>query len=392
MNSKQGKVLHVIPSVSEVHGGPSRAINVIERALFHSGWVVDTATTDDDGQGKRLDFVLGRRLNAEYAARWYFHKDTEFYKVSKSFIRWVLREVRRYDVVHIHALFSFTSVVAAWAARRAGVPYVIRPLGVLKRYGITQRRPWFKQLSLRFIEGPLLRNSAVVHFTSEAERDEALELGIPIRSVIIPLGIEPVLVGDAKRFLDAVPDVELQVRLLFLGRIDPVKNLEGLIHALRCLRESGTFPALLIGGSGDGVYVESLKALARDEGVDQQIHWLGHVSGDMKADLLAAADLFVLPSFSENFGIAVVEALAGGLPCVVARGVALAQVVERNGAGLAVNSDGASIAAAIHRYLESAELRAEAGKAARQLAEREYSVDKMGERLVSLYETVRRKK
>ena len=72
--------------------------------------------------------------------RWYFPKQTEFYKFSFPFWRWLRRDVGRFDAIHIHAVFSFSSVAAAWAARRADIPYIIRPLGVLNRYGMTQRR------------------------------------------------------------------------------------------------------------------------------------------------------------------------------------------------------------------------------------------------------------
>jgi glycosyltransferase involved in cell wall biosynthesis len=382
------RVLHAIPSIAPVQGGPSAAIRMMERALSDQGVMVETTTTDDDGPGVRLCRPLGVRLEEEGAKRWYFRKSSELFKLSWSFLPWMLRSVSRYDLVHVHALFSFTSVAAAWSARRARVPYVIRPLGVLARYGVTRRRPLFKRLSLRFVEGPLLRDAAAVHFTSEAERDEALALGIPMRSVVIPLGVEPVPAGNAGRFLEREPERADPIRLVYLSRLHPKKNLEGLLRALGLLRREGMQPGLLIGGAGDGAYVGQLHALAREEGVADQLRWLGHVSGDSKADLLEAADLFVLPSFSENFGIAVVEALAAGLPCVLGRGVALAGKVESAEAGVAVDPEPASIAMGLRQYLESAERRRTAGDAARRLARSEYSVERMGEQLVALYRSI----
>lgn len=388
MGNKRLAVLHVVPSVAEVHGGPSRAIRLMESALRRQGVVVDTAATDDDGPGSRLSCQLGVRLEEEGAKRWYFRKSSEFFKVSWSFLPWVLRSVSSYDVVHVHALFSFTSVTAAWSARRAGVPYVIRPLGVLARYGVTRRRPLLKRLSLRFVEGPLLRDAAAVQFTSEAERDEALALGIEMRSVVIPLGVEPGAPGNSARYLDREPVLLDHRRILFLSRLSPVKNLEGLIRALGLLRREGQRPVLLIGGDGERGYIQQLYALAQADGVADQLRWLGYVSGDSKADLLAAADLFALPSFSENFGIAVVEALAAGLPCVLGRGVALAGKVESAGAGVAVDPEPASIAMGLRQYLESAERRRTAGDAARRLARSDYSVERMGEQLVALYRSI----
>ena len=121
------KILHVIPSLSAVHGGPSRAMRLIELALLAQGVEVETATTDDDGPGRRMSFTSMDRppaiadpiqSSSNKTVRRFFPKRLEFYKVSPGFAWWVFRHVRDYDVVHIHALFSFTSVMAAWAARR----------------------------------------------------------------------------------------------------------------------------------------------------------------------------------------------------------------------------------------------------------------------------------
>ena len=227
------KVLHVIPSLSPIHGGPTHALAMMERALVGEGITVETATTDDDGPGRRNGKRCGVPLSENGAVRRYFRKQFDFYKPSLPFARWIAHEVRNYDLVHIHALFSFTSTVAARAARRAGVPYVIRPLGTLADYGLKARRPWLKSLSLRHIEGPALRNAAAVHFTSEAEAAEARALGIPMREVIIPLGVDPPAGLPPRREAGPVP------RALFLSRLDPKKNVEGLLEAISLLKGKG---------------------------------------------------------------------------------------------------------------------------------------------------------
>jgi len=381
------RVLHVIPSLSMAHGGPSRAMRLIEQALRGQGVEVETATTDDDGPGRRSG--LGRVSVTQYGVlRHVFPKRTEFYKVAPAFVRWLSAHVHGYDVVHIHALFSFASVAAAWIARKAGIPYIVRPLGVLNHYGRTQRRPWLKRLSLRFIEGPILRHAAAVHFTAEAERDEALQTGIPMQGVVIPLGVDVPKAGDRDRFLAAYPGWADQTRLLFLSRLDPVKNVEGLIGALAILRAEGLRVCLIIAGSGQSAYVAALQDLAKGKVVSEHITWLGQVEGAAKADALAAADVFVLPSYSENFGIAVAEALACGLPCVVGQGVAIAGQVADAGAGVAVGTDAEAIAEGLRPYITLPATRLATGEAARQLAAREYSVETMGERLFELYENI----
>lgn len=381
-------VLHVIPSVSHAHGGPSRAIRLMEQALAGNAWQCVTATTDDDGPGRHLTCTLNHPVTDGPATRWYFRKNTEFYKVSWSLLPWVTAEVHHFDVVHIHALFSFTSIVAAWAARRANVPYIIRPLGTLTNYGRTQRRPWLKRLSLKWIEGPLLRDAAAVHFTSLDEQREAAECGVPMRGVVIPLGIEASSVTSGALVRSRFPALQGANYLLFLSRLDSKKNVEGLLRAFAMCHTQWPNTKLLIAGNGAPDYVASLVALATALGLEKQVVWAGHIDGDIKAGALAGAQLFVLPSFSENFGIAAAEALMAGLPCVLGQGVAIATDVVQAGAGFAVLPDPESIAAGLMQVLNAPEQRATMAANAIGLARSKYSAEAMGEKLVQLYSQI----
>lgn len=384
------KVLHVIPSLSLAHGGPSHAIRLIEGALSAQGVEVETAATDDDGPGLRNGMPSDVPLDVGGVVRRHFPKRLEFYKVSPAFAHWIFRHVRDYDLVHIHALFSFTSVAAAWAARRAGVPYVVRPLGTLNRYGVTQRRPWLKRLSLKLVEGPILRHAAAVHFTAGAEREEAESLGIPMRSVVVPLGIASPPQQAASVFLGRHPQLAGRRIVLFLSRLDPKKNVEGLLRAFRLMSESLPEASLVIAGDGDPAYVAGLKRLADELGLADRVVWAGFVDGDLKASAFAAAQVFALPSFSENFGIAAAEALMAALPCVLGKGVAIAAEVAEAGAGLATSPNPEAIAQALRSVLADEDRRKEMGQCATALAKERYSLDAMGERLVRLYEGILR--
>src|SRR5205823_528444 len=109
---------------------------------------------------------------------WYFPRQTRFYQFSRPLHRWLSRYVRSYDLLHIHALFSYAPVSAAFTALQSNVPYIIRPLGTLNRWGVKNRRPWLKKLSLSLIERRILGGAAALHYTSEQERLEAAEVGI----------------------------------------------------------------------------------------------------------------------------------------------------------------------------------------------------------------------
>ncbi len=376
------KVLHVISSVSPRVGGPSRAIADIEQALAARGIDVTTATTDHDGPGRRLDVRCGEPVAMPHATRWYFPVDIDFYTVSFGLGRWLMNNVRGFDIVHAHALFSFAPGSAAWLARAASVPYVLRPLGVLANYGMTQRRPVLKKLSFALLERGLLESAAAVQFTSRLEQAEAAELGLKCNGVLIPLGIE----------IDAAsvrpPQARAPFVLLFVGRINPVKNLESLIAALASLIAAGVPVRLQLAGDGNDAYVATLKALADRQGVAGAIDWLGFVDGARKADLLRRAYAFMLPSFSESFGIAAVEALAAGLPCIVSHRVAIAGDIGDAGAGLVTGTDPESIAAGVRALAGRPGRHATLSAAAYRLAATRFSIATMGERLADLYRVI----
>jgi glycosyltransferase involved in cell wall biosynthesis len=379
------KVLHVIPSVSPVHGGPSRAIVDIERALSARGVDVTTVTTNDDGDTRTLPVQCGEPIAVPFATRWYFQRSTVFFKVSIGLGRWLKDNITTFDVVHAHALFSFAPVAAAIFARRAGVPYILRPLGVLARYGMTQHHPFMKRASFALIERGLIESASAVHFTSLAEQAEAEALGLNCKGVLIPLGID---IGSVTKSVHGRKKEIDAFNLLFMSRIDRKKNLEGLLEAMRLILFRNPNVTLNIAGDGDPSYITALQALARRLGIDGRVNWLGYVEGERKREALEAASTFVLPSYSENFGIAVAEALAAGLPCLVSRGVAISDEVEKAGAGIVTGTTPEEIAAGLERLLGDQSGMAASSAAARALACSKFSIDAMGARLEALYRDI----
>jgi glycosyltransferase involved in cell wall biosynthesis len=380
-------VLHVIPSVSVAHGGPSRAVVEMERALADRGVNVTTVTTDDDGKGRRLSMVREEAIETEFATRWYFPLNTEFYKVSLSLARWLQKNIKKFDVVHAHALFSFAPIAAAYIARGQSVPYILRPLGVLGRYGLSGRRPYLKRVSLNLIERPLIESAAVVHFTSVAEKAEVEALGLTCNGVVIPLGVDTGNVDHFKKRTSLKSDSVIE--LLFLSRIDPKKNLENLLRALSLVLMTRRNLRLSIAGSGDPAYIDTLQALAQHLQVADRVKWLGFVDGDQKLEVLGSATAFVLPSYSENFGVSVVEALSSGLPCIVSRYIAISMEIEIANAGVVTDTEPASIAKGILRVVDNNNEYFAMSVAAQKLARARFSREVMGRSLDELYRKIK---
>jgi glycosyltransferase involved in cell wall biosynthesis len=411
-------VLHVIPSVAAKEGGPSFAVKAMTEALARQGVRVTVATTTRSSE--REDASTERRYSIAC-----FRREFEPYKVSFGLTRWLRKSIAGFDLVHIHALFSFSSTMAARIARQHNVPYVVRPLGVLNRWGMENRRPILKRVSFRVVELPILLHSAAIHYTSDAERAEAASLDPHLaehESVVIPLPVERVAQGNAERFLDRYPNLRGCRIILILSRIHPMKGIELLLDAFAMVRERNKDVALVIAGEGEKAYVRELRERARrlqdgarripqsepatkngrptKEGEreyeqdyeyeydEENIIWTGHLSGEMKAAALAAADVFVLPSASENFGIAAAESLAAGIPTIVSEEVALSSDIRRYDAGVVVQRDAQQLAAAISDSLSNKERAAGLAANGRRLAEERYSPEAVGRALHELYQKI----
>ncbi len=383
------RVLHVIPSLSLSSGGPSIALPAMAAALVAQGVTVDVVTTDDDGRGLHL---AGARLGEWLAMeggwrRLMFTKQSEFYKVSLGLWRWLRDHAREYDVVHVHAVFSFSAVAACWAARAAGVPYIVRPLGILNGWGMANRRRWMKGLSFRLLDKPLLDAAVAMHYTSGLEQREAESLGLRARGVVIPLGFDVRAMAPWDISTDPKGDAK-EERLLFLSRLDRKKGLELLLEAFVLVAAVRPMTHLIVAGNGEQGYVAALKALAVSLGIETRVTWTGHLEGAAKGAAMARAAVFVLPSQSENFGIALLEAMAAGRACVSCEEVALAADVAGEGAVRLALRNPQALAAALLELLADAGAREQLGAKAREVALRDYTLEVMGKRLRSLYEAV----
>ena len=347
------KVLHVIPSVSPLRGGPSVMLRTMARGLVQAGVTVDVATTDDNGPG-RLDVVSCKAVIEDGVTYRYFPRQTKFYTFSWPLTRWLAEHVKDYDVIHIHALFSYAAVPAALLAKRFKVPYIVRPLGVLNRWGMQNRRVWLKKLSFRLIDSRILAGAAAIHYTSEQEMLEAVELGVKQNYAIIPNAVdipEYVMSMPQGQFRTVHPELTGRFLILFLSRLDPKKGLDILLPAFDRLRKRYPEAYLIVAGNGESEFIAQQKRLAEKLGIGAHILWTGFLNNEQKWFVLRDADVFVLPSYSENFGIAVVEAMAIGLPVIVSNRVAIHREVANANAGLVVGCTIDQLSEALSRII-----------------------------------------
>jgi glycosyltransferase involved in cell wall biosynthesis len=351
-------VLHVVSNLDPSSGGPAEALRGLASAQVAAGLAVGVLSTWARG----ADLSFADRLRAA---------GVEVHLIGPCYSplvwrpglgRAVAAAVRAADVVHIHALWEEVQHQAARACLRFGRPYVFRPCGMLDPWSLAQGG-WKKRLYLRLRLRRNLDGAAALHFTTPIERDLVAPLGLTAPAVVEPNGIRP------DEFRDPPPPAEFRTAqsipvaaplLLFLGRVHHKKGLDLLPPVLAAL--PGVY--LVIAGPDQDGYGNQVLRHAEGLGVADRVRFVGMVRGREKLAALTAADLFVLPSHQENFGNAVVEALAVGLPVVISDQVNLWPEIRDAGVGGVAPLRVDALTEVIRRWLASPELRADAGRKA----------------------------
>ena len=369
------RVLHVIPSVSERSGGPATAIIPMCRALMREGVEVFLVTTDAGVPEKRNGDAF------EYKgvpARLFPSQLGESFKYSRPMASWLTTNIRNFDLAHIHAVFNHSSVAAARACRDAGVPYVIRPLGTLDPWSMTQkslRKRLFWQVSGK----AMLQRAAFVHYTSDAEKlSTEGRMGLN-HGKVIALGIETSTATN--NLADHFPELACDPYVLVLSRLHPKKGLDVLIDAFQSLETQHW--RLVIAGDGPSEYVSRLKSKVKGD----RILFTGWLEGERKEAVLGGASLLVLPSHQENFGLCVMEALAHSVPVLVSPNVNLATEIAAHNAGWIATIDKDALAAKLAEALRDKEELSRRGRAGRQLSQK-YSWENAARSLVTFYREV----
>lgn len=316
-----------------------------------------------DRLGHAVDLVTLRRPRPEWTAEWpgTVHcagPASTRYLCSPHLSRWISERARQFDAIVIHGLWRYTSAGVWRGLRGLGVPYFVFPHGMLDPY-FKRAFPWKhlqKSICWRVAERRVLRDARAVLFTCEQERLRA-RLTFPSYACherVVGLGIaQPPDDALAQRqaFLAAYPRLADARMVLFLGRIHPKKGCDLLIRAFARVAERDPSLRLVMTGPGEYGWQAELQKLAHQLGISSRVVWTGPLYGDLKWGAMRAADVFALPSHAENFGIAVAEAMACGLPVLISKEVNIWREIESDGAGLAAADDQEGTASLLERWL-----------------------------------------
>jgi glycosyltransferase involved in cell wall biosynthesis len=379
------KILHIVPSYLPAtrYGGPIYSVHGLCKGIVKVGHDVSVFTTNVDGT-KDSDVPLGKSVDLDGVKVWYFpSKVLRRLYWSPQLGKALKEQIKQFDIVHLHSIFLWPTWAAARCAKKAGVPYIIAPRGMLVRDLIKRKSRWLKSAWINLIERRTIAQSSGIHITAEIEQQEIEEFGFKLPPFYyVPNGIDKIDMNSLNGVRSkVVPDFPY---VLFLSRINWKKGLDRLIHAWRDVPDM----QLVIAGNDEEGYQVEIEKLAKKEGVDARIKFIGPVHGKDKWLLYKNAELFVLPSHSENFGIVVLESMAMACPVIVTPEVGLASVVAESNCGVVVDGEPQLLASAINDLLGDEDKRKSMGARGKQTAEKQFMWDGIADQMEQVYKRV----
>jgi glycosyltransferase involved in cell wall biosynthesis len=362
------KVIHVIGDIQELASGPSHSVPALCQSLFQLGESVE------------LHASLGHPP-AAHGYPSFEHIRTRYLKnlwISPSFRRDLEDRAKLADIIHSHGLWIMPFIYAGWACDGRRCQLVISPRGTLRPVALAQSR-FKKKLMWWLWQRKVVAQAACLHATSEAEAQEMRRLGLVQPIAVIPNGV------DLPEQDPLLPDRHEPRILLYLGRIAPIKGLENLLQAWSVV--SGEFPNwnLQISGTDSHGHRRKIQRLAEQLGLPR-VRFTGPLYAESKLEAFRRAELFVLPSKSENFGMAVAEALAHGLPVIVTKNAPWSGIATRD-CGWWIDGGVAPLEQALREALaETPDRLLERGIAGRRWIEAEFGWNQVGLKMKQTYE------
>jgi glycosyltransferase involved in cell wall biosynthesis len=379
------RILHLIATLDRESGGPAQACIEMARAVAARGHHVAICTTDWSATG-REPVPTKVPLQQDGVNVTYFPVHfPRIWKPSLPMIGPLRKELPGYDVVHLHSLYMFHDWLGGQLCRRFDVPYIVRPHGMLDPY-IRRRHRARKRLMEMLFQDGVLRRAAAIHYTSDVEREISQPFACGAPAQVVPLGVDLAefdSLPPAERFRTRFPETRGRRIVLFLGRLHFKKGLDLLIPAFGQLAREDPSLHLVIAGPDDGM-LDQCKAWARRDGIPDKVTFTGMLRGEDKLAVFAAASVFALPSYSENFGIAIVEAMAAGCPVVISDQVNIWREVQQGGATV-IGCDQHKLTAALSAVLRDPALAADMSRKARETVRRLYHWDSVAAALEAMY-------
>ena len=387
MESDKVKVLHVIPGMSPEWTGSASSVAGLATALLRNGVRSEIVTTT--GRKVRTDLlptphVSVHAFHTEFPARFW----TAY---SRPLVRFLDNAAAGFDAVHIHTLYHYPAFAASRVARKHGVPIVVSPRGGLNEQALRYKR-YKKWGYRRLVMDRILQSADALHAVSHGEQAQIARLGYETPVFVSPNGIGRDQMDDFTSihdsgFLAAHPRLIGKRVILFLGRIQSQKGLDRLARSFARIGSEFEDAALLIAGPDEDGTRRKVEEILRAAGVLDRVTFTGMLTGGDRIAAFSCADLFVLPSYSEGFSNAVIEALAAGLPVIISEQCNFPEAARAE-AGFVVPAEDAAVAGAIRALLSNTDLRERMGRNGRRLILEHYTWPAIAASMSEFYRTL----
>lgn len=298
------------------------------------------------------------------------------------------QELQNADVVHIHGVWESIQHFSAMICRKQGIPYILRPCGMLSRYCIGQKRlkKWiYSALRLK----RMIKGSDALHLTSPFEHRQLPAYARHKKDIVEPIGIDrpPISPADRSNFRKQYGVRDGQTLFTYLGRLNPIKGLDVLIEAFSQIAGDDSSRLAICGPSSDQ-YETQLRSLVRQFGLEDKVIFTGMLDREAVWAAMNAADVFVLPSHHENFGISALEAIACETPVILSDQVGLGSYLENQGVGVVTPVRARDLAAAMRTMICQPEERTRLADNCRQLTKKRFAWDQIALRWVRHYDNL----
>jgi glycosyltransferase involved in cell wall biosynthesis len=393
------KILHVVASISEHDGGPGMAVLEICRILNARKQTTLVVTTDFDGPDRKLQIPCGTPTEFRGVDVLAFPMvgKSERQKKSPEMEAWLRAHSGKFDLIHVHGLFSHPTHSAVDGAIAANVPFVISPCGALMEPNLSLANPknLLKRAYIHGVERKYLAKCGSISFTSRLERDLSAAILPPVlrqRSQIMALGLGPEALeaSETARLAAAANKPGKPLRLGFLGRLHPIKGFDLWLAALGHIhsnRLGGAFE-LSIAGPPTEWSKSHLEPLLEKSGLKKKVRLLDRLDGEAKWNFLADLDVLLLPSYLENFGLVAVEAMACGTPVLATDQVGVADEIRAGSAGWVTPVSQQEITDVLVRLLSNPARVTEAASRARDVAVTNFSHDALRRQIDEVYRSL----
>ena len=392
------KILCVIPSYFPAFqfGGPVASVHYLNKALVKKGADVTVYTTNVGLAGK---VSVNQEVDIDGVKVIYFKFSRIFefvgptgWQFSQPLTRALKRNLNNFDIVYLSAIWNYPTAITAHYCRKYKKPYIIAPRGVFYPYTfnkkIWKKLPYYKLISRKDLEF-----SAGIHYTTQDEFEQThpfLRLKND-RLFIVPNGInlpEFKNLPPKSSFRERYPILKNKKVILFLSRLDWKKGLDLLAKAYGIVVKKRNDAYLVIVGEGQESFKKKVKRWFQKEGVFDKTLFTGMFVDRQKLEAFAGSDIFILPSYSENFGMVVVEAMACGLPAIISDGVGIYREVNDSHAGIVVPCNPVRLAEAINNLLNNETLRQNIKENAQRLIREKFDINKVADEMLMRFKEV----